>query len=333
MMKTPIHHMMCIVALALPVMTVSCAKSNGNGSASISSDAPTKDSIEATADTWQADSAKAVCATTYDRTYLEVHGPVHTVALEENPCFVFDEAGKLVEYDGYDPFKSDIYNQGNYDDIDFTVIHLKRDKQGRITEEGGWEWGTTYTWKDDRIVTEMWGEGGMYGKYTFHYDADGRLISKTGEEGEELDESSATKVKFVYTKRDRYGNWIENRKGDEVTKRHITYYALPGKKYTGCPIDPTAQTYDFEGSIGGENGCPFTIGPDGGNYKVSSGERRTEFGDYYAADGTLVVNAYAPKTGKFLGYFEGKYDPTAKTYKGTFRNTKGATVPFNLKQR
>lgn len=97
----------------------------------------------------------------------------------------------------------------------------------------------------------------------------------------------------------------------------------------------------FKGSIGGDENCELFIDckTNKGYYTFMGMKRNVKIASYNKKTKKLVVNAYNSK-GAYIGKFDGRFtyhsevvlgiDRGSATYKGTFTNTSGGQVSFDL---
>lgn len=304
---------------ALSSIMLSCNKKTDASNSSAEVSQPEIDT------TWQRDSIALVNKTTYDLSFNEVHGPVHTLKTYMG-IFTYDEEGRISLLNGYNPFTADPYEDGQN-----PKLKLTRDNSGKIVELEGWESITNFTWDSNRITKEDWGGEGYWGEIIYTYDEKGLITKMKNKEGDEFGSEPTTRTtKLTYKKFDKYGNWIERIQDGEKITRQITYYPIrrPGAS-SNATFNPEKESYTFVGTIGGESNRSLEIGPDGGQYIVNSGARDVKFNTYDEATGALVIDAYV--SGNFIGNFDGTFNPSTGEYSGTFTNTKGGSVKFSLK--
>lgn len=308
-----------------------------------SDEAEATDSASVSAETaideaWQKDSLERAQRITPDLAFFNLHGPVKSLKEFDN-VYIFDENGKLVKANGKNPFDGDPYENNDFGSND---IYMKRGKDGRISEEQGWESVTEYTWEGDRLVGyHGYGEGAYewQGKYT--YGEDGLIASVKSKEGDAESGSTSTVVNstYKYLEKDEYGNWTKLKvtaSDNSVRTRTITYYPISGKKNkttSNEEFDPTRSSFSLKGIIGDDLGCPMEIGPNGGNYFTNGQKRDIKVASWNKSTGELVIDAYMPGKSSRFGYFQGKVNRKTSpyTYSGTFYNLNGGRVSFDLK--
>lgn len=97
------------------------------------------------------------------------------------------------------------------------------------------------------------------------------------------------------------------------------------------------------GRIGGDDGAVLNLSENGvGTYEFNGYTRTVKWGSYNKATGTLILKAYDSR-GRYIGHFEGRVTQSSyrlthpekmtivlDKYKGTFTNTKGGKVTFEL---
>ena len=192
----------------------------------------------ASADSLSVDAQPAETATPADLVFFDAKGPVKSI-MEDNHLYEFDENGRFVACDGKDPFAE--WDEDYSDDFDpMDLQRWERNDEGLITQHYGWEWSTTYIWKDGIIVKQENYDEAYSSKFTYHYDSDGRIESLEGTEYEELfdEDSDGTSVQeigketitYTYEAVDDHGNWTTctthfKSVGDtDVHERKIIYY-------------------------------------------------------------------------------------------------------------
>lgn len=162
--------------------------------------------------------------TTPDLAFFELHGPVKRMTERRESyshTYEFDQKGNFVRLDGYDPFTVDIYS---YEPGE--VTRYERDSQGRIVREGGYESGTEYTWKSDRVSGYEWGAESLSGTIEYQYESSTGRISSLYNTVMDLGEITDTYYQYyTYGESDDYGNWLERSLDNEgKTVRKIEYY-------------------------------------------------------------------------------------------------------------
>lgn len=89
--------------------------------------------------------------------------------------------------------------------------------------------------------------------------------------------------------------------------------------------------FDYVGRVGNGNGS-MTMYGNTGTYSyttddgIPSGKRTLKFVSYNRSTGRLILNAYA--RGKYIGKFDGTFDPRAGWYRGTFISVRGIRLSF-----
>lgn len=314
---------------------VSCGNNSGQKSQSpdVDSCAQEEEIEDPEYTAWKADSVLKANKKTYDMTFCEVHGPVHCIYDQNNRSYVFDKDGNIILYCGYNPFKRysyDFYWQTG-------GVQFKRDDKGRINDIEGHESDCKYIWDGDVIIREEWCSEAFSGTNEFSYDEKELRTKIISTESEFEEDTTTEEADYTYIEFDQYGNWTERKHGNNHTEtRSILYYPLNYSQTESTGFNPETDTYCFVGKIGTDEGLLhgdlLVIGPDGGYYIVSNGRRSARFKSYDESDGTLIIDAYANNTDKYIGSFNGKYDSTTNKYTGIFTNTKGGQVSFTLTQ-
>lgn len=327
----------------LPFIVAATITACGNKTSNNNESADSTNAVSATAgDEVKADNIKPDDFTSPDLAYFNVHGPVHKL-FAFGSTYEFDEDGKLIKMDDYDPFKESerIYDEETCQFEETTCY--KRDAKGRISETYGLESFSEIIWENDHLARE---EGQVEGtEFTYHYsyDKNGDLVKmiaeyrSVGYNDEEGDDEYYEKVETKYTirKHDAHGNWTlrTDEEGNEA-KRQILYYGESEKTLTGpASLHLERDTYHMTGSIGGDKNATLNLSNGEGDYTISIGTRLLKVYRYHPSDGTLLIKAYQKSNNKFLGYFQGTCDYTDGiiTYKGQFYNQDFNSVDFNLK--
>ena len=93
--------MSCIVVISVVTLLSACAKAQNHKNA----ESKTASNVETKK---QGDNTNRV---TYDRAFVESHGPGRASQYRDGDTYVFDKSGNIVTFNGYDPFTADVYGQ------------------------------------------------------------------------------------------------------------------------------------------------------------------------------------------------------------------------------
>ena len=320
-------------SVVLAAMIASCGKTeNANG---VDSDSiRTADSL---AEILRRDSMEWVGFTSKDLTFFGLHGHAR-VMLTGGCTYEFDSVGNWTRIDDVSPYNRKIDFYDNYS-------VFSHDKNGYITSEEFWEGGGEFVWSDGRIVGENSFNCAYECRLSYEYDSLGNIGAVTMVESDDAGESwsKPSRIEYSYKAFDPVGNWTMRKSNNGTEERFIIYYDNPrsleaaksqsGKNKGLEDFSPWDRDYIFVGSIGAEKKRPLGISKRGGIYTVSLGTRHTQILDYDKSSGQLTVGALRVSDEKKLGEFRGKISREGNgtfRYKGTFTNTNGGNVAFNL---
>lgn len=312
-----------IGSVVIAGMIGSCGQTeNGNG---VDSDSiNTADSL---AEALRRDSIEWVSFTSKDLTFFGVHGHVKTM-LTGGMVYQFDSLGSWTKIDNVSPYgrKIDFYDS-------YSVY--SRNSNGYIDHEEFWEGGGEYVWTDGRIVGENSFNCAYECRMSYEYDSLGNIGAVTMVESDDAGDSwsKPSRIEYDYKSFDRCGNWTMRKSTFGTEERFFLYYDDPRHSTPHNEFTPWDKDYIFSGTIGNEKNRHLAISKHGGQYTVYNGTRHTHLLNYDKATGELTVAALRASDEKKLGEFKGTV--TRETlgrlrYKGTFTNTSGGNVAFNL---
>ena len=199
----------------------SCAKTESATAPSADADTTAVEVVEA-APAEEDRSEEIRNRVTYDLAFYELHGPVQMLK-EEYHTVTFNQQGKLVSLDGYNPFTVNVSQM----DPQNPKIKFTRDSKGRIVKQEGWEYLEEYKWDGMRLASSRWDGEGMWGECTFIYNADGYVTSIRSAEGDyDTPPSSTTTSQITYIDFDEYGNWTARKANGNTERRIIKYYPV-----------------------------------------------------------------------------------------------------------
>lgn len=217
-----------LILLAISAMTA-CTHGKADSSASEAdsvSQAETaiQSDADMPADTTQQEPQEVEMLTTADLQFFELQGPVKQMSyVGTDMTICYDRDGNITTIGGEAVRTKDRMVKDPEDS------YYKRDKKGLITQYCAWEWGSYYTWKGGRIVSELAYNEGMNTENTYHYDAEGHLVGMSCVETEEGEEGeNRYEIKYVNKNFDSYGNWTlrdyKNASNSGIIQRNIEYY-------------------------------------------------------------------------------------------------------------
>lgn len=310
-------------SVVMAAMIGSCGQTeNGNG---VDSDSiRTADSL---AELLRRDSMEWVSFTSKDLTFFGVHGHVKTM-FAGGATYEFDSLGNWTKIDEVSPFgrKIDFYDS-------YSVY--TRNSNGYIDHEEFWEGGGDYVWTDGRIVGENSFNCAYECRLSYEYDSLGNIGAVTMVESDDAGDtwSKPSRIEYSYISFDNHGNWTMRKSTFGTEERFFVYYDDPRHSSPQKEFAPWDKEYIFSGSIGAEKNRHLCISKRGGVYVVNNGSRHTKIEDYNKETGELTVSALRASDEKKLGEFKGTVSREALgrlRYKGTFTNTNGGHVAFNL---
>lgn len=168
-----------------------------------------------------------------DLTFFDLQGPVKRAKTMQGDLD-FDRNGRLVLFDGVDPFRPSGPSRTALDDEGSFVdnVWLQRNAQGQICGKCYYEYASDFEISPEgRIMKEISFGEGMCMITTYNYDAKGRLISKSEQEvdpdmanDEYKPVGEPTTTHYSYSDYDRYGNWTKCKVQDDSWERVIEYY-------------------------------------------------------------------------------------------------------------
>lgn len=309
--------------VVLAAMIGSCGQTeNGNGADSDS--IRTADSL---AEVLRRDSLEWASFTSKDLTFFGVHGHVKTM-LTGGTVYQFDSLGNWEKIDDVSPYGRKITFYDNYS-------VFGHDKNGYITSEEFWEGGGEYIWTDGRIVGENSFNCAYECRLSYEYDLLGNIGAVTMVESEDAGDtwSKPSRIEYDYKTFDRNSNWTMRKSTFGTEERFFIYYDDPRHTTPQMDFTPWEKDYIFTGTIGAEKKRHLAISKHGGLYTVYNGTRHTQIVGYDKATGELTVAALRSSDENKLGEFKGTVSreaPGKLRYKGTFTNTGGGSVAFNL---
>ena len=280
------------------------------------------------AEVMRRDSLEWVGFTSKDLTFFGLHGHVKTM-LTGGCTYEFDTLGNWIRIDDVSPYGRKI---GFYDEYSVYT----RDKNGYISNEEFWEGGSEFVWSDGRIVGENSFNCAYECRLSYEYDSLGNIGAITMVESDDAGDtwSKPSRIEYKYVGFDRFGNWSMRKSHNGTEERFLVYYDNPKRAdHAGNDFLPWDKDYVFSGTIGAEKKRPFGISKHGGIYCVLNGTRHTEVVAYDQATAELTGGALRATDDKKLGEFKGKVSREADgklRYKGTFTNTNGGSVAFDL---
>lgn len=156
-----------------------------------------------------------------DLRYYRLHGQVQKVVYSDTGLVIeFDKDGKLVSFNGYNPFCETKEDNDSTSNV-YAPSSFIRDEEGRISIIKTATTVNNYTWENGLVVMDE-GEGeNMKWTCSYEHDANGNAIYEydvyTDNLGKELSRGTTS---YTILNTDDHGNWIE--RSAKYTPDHVT---------------------------------------------------------------------------------------------------------------